>query len=149
MHCGDCGGQAVVRQASKRGRHFYLTCACGTDMRAGADRQTKIWREAEFNAPEGVTIYKPSNVTDDSGAPPAKTAAAQAEGDAVADEKGPPVKRWRPGDDEAPESGGDAVDSGSDAGGDADGEASSGGNRGALLAVAVALAAAVGGLWMN
>ncbi|WP_444959534.1 hypothetical protein [Microbulbifer sp. VVAC002] len=90
------GGTAVVRQASKRGRHFYTQCdCCGVNMGTGAARQTKIWREAEFQA--GADVFKPSNVSDEGQgeALPAAREAPQSE------PQGEPVgERWRPGEEE-------------------------------------------------
>ncbi|WP_341937194.1 hypothetical protein [Marinimicrobium sp. C2-29] len=57
------GGKAEVRQTTKRGRHFYTQCeCCGLNQGTGKVRQQKIWDEAQFVT--GVTIIRPSNVTD-------------------------------------------------------------------------------------
>ena len=57
------GGKAEVFQTKKRGRHFYTRCTCcGFQQGTGANRQQKIYDEAEFLS--GVTVVKPSNVND-------------------------------------------------------------------------------------
>jgi len=64
IKCFCCGGEAEVRQAAARGRHFYLVCQnCGTMQGQKPAMQTRIWREAEFLP--GITVIKPNNVTDD------------------------------------------------------------------------------------
>ncbi|WP_339074924.1 hypothetical protein [Teredinibacter turnerae] len=58
------GNRAEVRQAVRRGNHFYTVCdCCGTNQGTGKARQQWIWDNAEFIA--GATVKKPINVTDE------------------------------------------------------------------------------------
>ncbi len=64
INCFCCGEQAEVRQAAARGRHLYISCGnCGTMQGQKKVMQTRIWKEAEFK--QGITVVKPSNVTDE------------------------------------------------------------------------------------
>ncbi|WP_127455164.1 hypothetical protein [Streptomyces sp. B29(2018)] len=132
------GGRAIVRQATKRGRHFYTQCdCCGVQMGTAAQRQTKIWQEAEFSPPDGVTVYKPNNVNDEHQAP--ANLPAPGEFEAVDPEKPASpeaAERWKPGQSEPAE-------------GDQEPEQPTSGNRGALVALGVAAIAAIGGAWMG
>lgn len=133
------GGDAVVRQASKRGRHFYTQCeCCGVQMGTAAARQTKIWREAEFSPPDGVNVYKPGNVSDEGGELPAKSEPVEAKPEAARTEQPEAVDRWRPGDMEA--AAGET---------ETETEAPAPRNRGALVAGVVGLLALVGGAWLS
>lgn len=63
------GGKAEVTQTKKRGRHFNTRCdCCGFNQGTGAPRQQKIWDQAEFLP--GVTVVRPSNVTETQAKPP-------------------------------------------------------------------------------
>ncbi|WP_444884853.1 hypothetical protein [Microbulbifer sp. PSTR4-B] len=91
------GSKAEVRQAAKRGRHFYTSCdCCGVNMGAGAARQTKIWREAEFL--QGADVFKPSNVSDEGQGE--ALPAVQSEAAASEPQSEPVGERWRPGEEE-------------------------------------------------
>ncbi|WP_019603217.1 hypothetical protein [Teredinibacter turnerae] len=59
------GGRAEVFQTKKRGNHFYTRCkCCGLNQGTGAERQQRIYDEAQFK-PE-VTFKVPSNVKPES-----------------------------------------------------------------------------------
>lgn len=56
---------AEVYQTKKRGNHFYTKCdCCGLNQGTGASRQQEIWDKATITP--GLTIVKPSNVTEKS-----------------------------------------------------------------------------------
>lgn len=60
------GGNAEVFQTKKRGSHFYTRCdCCGLNQGTGAGRQQDIYDNAVFLS--GVTVVKPSNVSDTPG----------------------------------------------------------------------------------
>lgn len=130
------GGKAEVRQAAKRGRHFYTQCeCCGVQMGTGAARQTKIWNEAEFLP--GVNVIKPGNVTDEGQGEslPAVREAAEPKPEPAKGGDGEAGGRWKPGMGEPEET-------------ETETEQPSG-NRGPLVALGVALAALGAGVWMS
>lgn len=68
IECRDCDGVAVVKQAGRRGNHFYTDCpGCGINQATGAARQQMIWDNARFDA--GATVKRPNNVSDKGPAP--------------------------------------------------------------------------------
>lgn len=63
--CPICGEKCDVKQIQTKGYRLFYACKspCNSCIRAdGVKGQSRLWRETEFLS--GVTVRKPSNVTD-------------------------------------------------------------------------------------
>lgn len=67
IDCDRCDGRAEVCQTKRgAGRFLYTRCvACGTDQRAGAAVQSRLWRGTDWI--DGAPDVKPPNVAESLG----------------------------------------------------------------------------------